>query len=151
MTLSRIVARGFQSYWRLSRGLSLGAEVFLTDASGRLLLRSDAGGYWRLPGTTVTSGEGAQAAAHRALRALGLGDVSAPDALFWLFVDPKPLPWDVVATFRLQLTRADPASPHQAGEGLDFFAPDGLPAAVEPATMVRLRALIEGRAPFEVC
>ena len=56
--LQKLVTRGFQRYWRMSRGLKLRAEALIWDEDHRLLVTSDT----RLPGALVGEGQSAEAA-----------------------------------------------------------------------------------------
>jgi hypothetical protein len=49
--LSRIVVRGLQSYWRLSRGTELLAQACVIDEKNKVgLVKMERGDGWRLPG-----------------------------------------------------------------------------------------------------
>jgi ADP-ribose pyrophosphatase YjhB (NUDIX family) len=148
--LSRIVVRGLQSYWRLSRGMELVVQACLIDEKNKVgLVKRNGGNCWRLPSSPVRNGEGLEDALQRLLAddcAIALG--SRP-ALFWMYAgDATARPSRQTGLFAVRhWTRT--ASPEEPS--LAFFPADALPATLDAEDAARICQVTEGRAPFEVC
>lgn len=142
--LGRIIARGFQSYWRASRGLVLRVEGCLIDDTGRVMLtRIGDRGTWRLPGDLAKAGETAEGALWRSLRHEGI-EASVAE-LIWVYAGPQGTPWDAVALYRLS-GNGTPASARAA-----YFPADALHQVCDVETVARVKDAVSGRALFEVC
>ncbi len=155
---TRLIVRGLQFYWRLTRGLSLYAEACVVDAENRVLLVSGAAGSgWRLPTAEVLKGETLSGALRRILLSYGI-EALAPPELFWIYAGPC----DAGA----RDVRAGDAANSQTALSMvrqwrwlapppavtpTFFGLEALPAGIAPKMAARIRQALEGRQPFEVC
>lgn len=67
ISISRIISKIFQAYWRYSRGLELSVQAVVKNDAGLLMLVDDGGGAWSLLGGPVLAGESADVAVRRVL------------------------------------------------------------------------------------
>ena len=148
--LSKIVVRGLQSYWRLSRGMELVVQACLIDDKNKIgLVKMYGGGGWRLPCSPVRKGEGLEDALRRLLAdecGIALGGRAA---LFWMYAgDGAAAPSRQTGLFAVRhwMRVASAEEPP-----LTFFPADALPAALDAEDAARICQITEGRAPFEVC
>jgi ADP-ribose pyrophosphatase YjhB (NUDIX family) len=142
-----MVVRGLQSYWRLTRAITLVAEACILDAGNQVALVEHTGRQgWSLPRTAVRKGEALEAALRRGLRDEFGIDVNSGIDLFWLYAEAPPAKNTQTGLFVVrQWTTRSP------GTGLVFFPLDGLPAGLDPEMAARICQAVEGRVPFEVC
>lgn len=142
--LSTALTPVLRAWWRLNRGMTLGARGIATDADGRVLLIRH--GYqrgWHLPGGGVEHGETAYDALVREMAEEG---GVAPDAatLLGFYSNHAIFPNDHVAVYRV--TAWTPCAPRGGREiaARGFFARDALPAGVTPGTRRRLAEAFDG-------
>lgn len=148
----RLVARTLQRYWRLQRGLTLGAQACVLDASGRaLLVRHGYRPGWHFPGGGVEKHETAERALARELEEETGVQLTARPELFGLFANHAVFPGDHIALFIVRSWR-QPAIPRPNREiaEIGFFARDALPMEIQPATARRLAEILDGRQPPEL-
>jgi ADP-ribose pyrophosphatase YjhB (NUDIX family) len=148
LRLRHLVARAVQAYWRLRRGLSLGAEACIVDTSGRVLLVNDTRlGRWSLPATAVRQGETLEAALTRCLEDVGRIELATRPHLYWIFTERRPSPFQKTGLFVVRNWNGQiPAS-----ETARFFASDVLPEKIGAASALRVKQALDDRAPAEVC
>ena len=149
MLLSRLVSRGLQGYWRLMRGLRLGAEACVVNGGGQVLLvKTGHGSDWCLPRGVVRKGETLQATLLTLLRdGYGIDVTSKPD-LIWIYVEDGHAPTDQTGLFVVRQWRQTvPTSSTEAA----FFSLNALPEEIAPQTAARIRRALEGRTASEVC
>lgn len=149
MLLARLVARMLQSYWRLTRGLKLGAEACVVDAADHVMLVKSAGqSRWSLPCGLVRNGETLGEALQRCLRTDHGIEVNSKPNLFWIYTEDNGFRFQQTGLFLVkQWQQSTPVSLETAA----FFRLDGLPADIDAETAARISHILEGRAPTEVC
>jgi ADP-ribose pyrophosphatase YjhB (NUDIX family) len=145
--LSRALTPLFRAWWRVSRGMTLGARGLAFDAEGRVLLVRH--GYqkgWHLPGGGVEHGETAYDALRREMAEEGGIEVGAA-ALHGFFSNHAIFRNDHVAVYRVTDWR--PCPPRNDAEIAErgFFPPDALPEGATPGTRRRIAEALEGLTP----
>ena len=140
MSRRTLVVRGLQRYWRLSRGLTLGAQGAVIDADNRVLLVRH--GYrpgWHFPGGGVEKNESAETAiARELLEETGVAIEGRPEFV-GLFTNFRAFPSDHIALFLVRDFRQMPPPPlgweiKERG----FFPLDALPDETVEAVKRRL-------------
>jgi ADP-ribose pyrophosphatase YjhB (NUDIX family) len=146
--LGPLVARAFQQYWRLTRGVYLTVEACVIDDAGRtLLVRQDESGGWSLPATTTRNGETLETAIRRGLREIAGIEVNAKPELRGFYAGSRDRQTVqtglyVVRNWRRLSTPNTPA--------MRFFPLGSLPAGVPPMAAERIRRSHEGRTISQV-
>lgn len=144
----RLLTRALRPWWRLTRGLTLGAQGVVLDGEGRVLLVRH--GYrpgWFFPGGGVERHETLEEALAREVEEeTGVVARGAPE-LHGVFANIAHFPGDHIAVFVIREweRRAAPKPNAEIAEQ-GFFAPGALPAATDAGTRRRLGEILEGRA-----
>ena len=141
----------FQSYWRLSRSLSLDVRACVRDAQGRVaLVRLPNSIMWQFPGGTVEQGETAAGALSRLLlQDAGLEGVGEA-TLFAVYGGTQGARFDQRALFLVPSWRRLDAGMVNAQADMAFFEAGRLPHDADPAVPVRLAEISRARALSEV-
>ena len=147
--LAKLITRGFQQYWRVSRGLTLGAQGCVLDASDRvLLIRHTYRPGWHFPGGGVEKGETVEAALARELEEeAGIVVIGRPK-LFGLYCNGRQFPGDHVALYVVRSWK-QPAVPARNAEIAEqgFFEVNALPDGVTAATHTRIKEVLGATPP----
>ncbi len=146
MRSSRLITKLMQQSWRLTRGLTLGAQGMVIDAQDRILLvRHTYRPGWHFPGGGVERHETVEAALARELDEEAGVVLKGRPQLFGLYANFPAFPSDHVALF---ITREweQPVAPKPNREiaAHGFFARNALPDDIGRSTAQRLREVFEG-------
>jgi ADP-ribose pyrophosphatase YjhB (NUDIX family) len=142
--LEPVITPVFRSWWRLSRPLTIGTRVLVTDAAGRVLLvRHSYIKGWHMPGGGVEQGEAVAAAAMRELAEEGGVEAQGQPEVFGIYVNTA-FKNDHIVLFRVSAWQ--PCPPRAGPEILErgFFPRDALPEGVTKATLRRLAEVFDG-------
>ena len=148
VTVSRVITSVLRPFWRLRRGMTLGAQGVVVDGDSRVLLvRHSYRPGWFFPGGGVEWGETLTAALERELaEEVGVRLTGAPE-LHGMFSNFASFPGDHIAVFvvRHWQRREDYRKRAEIAEAR-LFALTDLPERTDPGTRARL-AEIFGRTP----
>lgn len=147
MVKNPVLTKALQRYWRLRRGLTMGAQGFVLDGEGRLLLVRH--GYqpgWHLPGGGVESGETVGAALARELDEEVAIEPTAPPELFGLYANFERFPGDHIALFIVRSwKRSRTWTPGFEIKEQAFFAADSLPEGTTGGARRRAAEVLDGK------
>ena len=138
--------RVLHTYWRFSRGLTLGVRGMVVDPQGRVfLVKHSYVAGWHLPGGGVEPGETVQEALDRELLEEGGSTPLEPPALHGVFFNGRVSRRDHVAVFVVRAFRQEGGPKHPA-EIVDFgfYALDALPPDTTRGTRARLAEVFKG-------
>jgi ADP-ribose pyrophosphatase YjhB (NUDIX family) len=136
-------------FWRLTRGMTLGARAVVIDAQGRVfLVQHSYTDGWHLPGGGVEHGESAPEALRRELREEGNIELTGTPRLYGFFHNPGNLQRDHIALFVVREFRQDvaPVATREISAH-GFFRPDELPSDTSRATRARIAEVLNGTPP----
>jgi ADP-ribose pyrophosphatase YjhB (NUDIX family) len=137
--------RAFQSFWRISRSVTLGVRAVVTDAEGRVLLvRHTYTPGWHLPGGGVERGHTAEQTVAKELWEETGVVPEGPMALLSVHSNHSFFPNDHVLVFRIGAWRQE--TPPERGEIAErgFFDPKAPPEGVTNGTVRRLEEVFGG-------
>ncbi len=152
MPVAKIVSRGLQRYWRLSRGLTLGAQGCVLDASNRvLLIRHTYRPGWHFPGGGVEKGEAVELALIRELHEEAGIIVDGRPKLFGIYDNQQQFPGDHIALYVVRSWRQPrvPARNREIAEQ-GFFKSTDLPTSINDATRKRIGEILSSSAAAEM-
>ena len=133
------------AYARVTRGLTLGVRGLGTDGDGKVLLvRHTYMPGWYFPGGGVEWGEVAEHALARELVEEAGVRMTARPVLASMHSNHKGHRGDHVLIYRVTAWEPCPPTQHGEIEAIEWFAPDGLPDDLSPATRRRLEELLDG-------
>ena len=143
----RIVTRSLQRYWRMTRGLTMGAQALVRDGEGRvLLIRPTYKPGWHFPGGGVERNETAALAVRRELHEEAGVIAQSEPQLFSLYANFKSFPSDHVALFLIEhWHQPQVPEPNREIAEVGFFPADALPRGTVGAVHRRLAEVVEGQ------
>jgi ADP-ribose pyrophosphatase YjhB (NUDIX family) len=135
----------FRTYWRFSRGLTLGVRTLAADEMGRIMLvRHTYRPGWYLPGGGVERGETAETAAMRELAEEAGLQATAPLELIGFYSNHHAHRGDHVAFYRVPAFAPCAADSAYEIAERGFFDRGALPDGVTAGTKRRLAELYDG-------
>ena len=147
MRRRKLVNKVLQRYWRIARGLTLGAQGVVIDERDRVLLvRHTYRPGWHFPGGGVEKGESALEALRRELaEEAGVAIEDEPE-LFGIYTNFDYFPGDHILVFIVRGWRQQ-AVPAPNGEIAEqaFYGLDELPGDIQGATHRRLLEILSGK------
>lgn len=146
MPAHRLIVKTLQRYWRLSRGLTMGAQGLVLDDGGRVLLvrhRYQPG--WHFPGGGVEKGEAVGEALARELEEeVGIALTGDP-TLFGIYANFVSFPSDHIVFFMVRAWRQSrPPEPNREIAECRFFAADTLPDGTTGGARRRIAEVLNG-------
>lgn len=148
----RILIRSLQQYWRVSRGLTLGAQGCVLDAGNRvLLIRHTYRRGWHFPGGGVEKNESVESALVRELEEEAGILIDGRPRLFGLYDNGRLFPGDHIALYVVRSWRQpEVPKPNREIAEQRFFDVSRLPDDVNPATRQRINEILASSTPSEL-
>jgi ADP-ribose pyrophosphatase YjhB (NUDIX family) len=146
---SRLLSWGLHTYWRFSRGMTLGVRAVVLDGQNQVfLIRHTYVPGWHLPGGGVETGETALDALGRELREEACIAMDEAPALAGVFFNRKISRRDHVLVYVIRhFTVLEAKRPDREIAEAGFFPLDRLPEETTSATRRRLAEILEGQPP----
>jgi ADP-ribose pyrophosphatase YjhB (NUDIX family) len=146
--MRRVFKRGIQTYWRMSRGLTLGAQGIVLDPNNRILLvRHTYRPGWHFPGGGVEKNETVLGALARELTEEARVAMTQPPELVGIYANFRAFPSDHIVLFLVRhWSEAGRRVPNREIAEHGFFRPEDLPESTTGAVRRRLDELF-GLAP----
>nr|WP_229426695.1 NUDIX domain-containing protein [Microvirga alba] len=147
--LRRFVQWGLHTYWRFSRGLTLGVRGIVLDSENRVfLIRHTYIPGWHLPGGGVETGETALEALTRELREEGAIVIDEAPSLSGVFFNNKASRRDHVLVYVVrEFSVLGVKKPDREIAEAGFFPLDQLPEGTTRATRCRLAEIFDEAPP----
>jgi 8-oxo-dGTP pyrophosphatase MutT (NUDIX family) len=142
--------RAFHLYWRMARGMTLGARGVVLDGDNKVfLVRHSYVAGWHLPGGGVEVGETFLEALRRELSEEGRIELTGDPVLHGLFFNGHVSRRDHVAVYVVRQFRQDrlPEPNHEIVE-CGFYAAAALPPETTRGTRLRIAEVLDGAVPI---
>ena len=146
---TRLRTRVVHTYFRFSRGLTMGAQgCVLNDQNQVFLIRHTYIPGWHFPGGGVETGETILEAVTRELQEEGNLHLTGTPRLFSLYFNRAVSKRDHIALFIVRdfVQSAPRMGDHEIAEAR-FFALNDLPETLHPATRRRLDEILDNKPP----
>lgn len=142
----RVLYRVLRPYWRIRRGVTLGAQgIVLGEERRVLLVRHTYKPNWWFPGGGVEPNESIETAMTRELAEEAAIAPTQPPVLHGIFTNFTSYPGDHIAVFVVRHWRTVQMPPREHEiEAVEFFPVDALPADLNGGTRRRLAEIFDG-------
>ncbi|GBE43350.1 hypothetical protein BMS3Bbin10_01426 [bacterium BMS3Bbin10] len=142
----RFMIRALRPWWRLTRGLTIGAQgVVVDERSGVLLVRHRYRPGWFFPGGGVERFETIETALARELHEETGVALTAPAELHGIFSNGENFPGDHIAVFTVRAwEQAETPPPNMEIAEQGFFTLKDLPRGTDAGTRRRLAEIFDG-------
>ena len=146
-----MIRRLLHTYWRISRGLTLGVRAAVLDRNANVfLVRHTYIPGWHLPGGGVETGETSLDALVRELREEAAIELAGTPTLAGIYFNNRVSRRDHVLLYVVREFRViAPKQPDREIAEAGFFPMEGLPDGTSPATRRRIEE-IRSESPPEV-
>ncbi len=140
LPIEKMTRKAIQSYWRLSRSLTLGAQGVIIDPDNQILLiRHTYRPGWHFPGGGVEKNETVLTALTRELFEEARVVCDKPPELFGMYANFRYFPSDHIALFIARdWHQPEPPKPNHEIAEHGFFRPNALPDEINPPTQRRI-------------
>ncbi len=144
---ARLVSWGLHTFWRFSRGMTLGVRGIVLDQQNRVfLIKHTYVKGWHLPGGGVETGETALEALGRELQEEARIAMDEPPQLLGVFFNNRISRRDHVLVYIIRrFTVLEEKQPDREIAEAGFFPLDQLPEGTTGATRRRLAEVLEGQ------
>jgi len=144
---ARFVTWGLHTFWRFSRGMTLGVRAVVLDNRNQVfLIRHTYVPGWHLPGGGVETGETALDALTRELREEACIALDEQPTLAGVFFNRRASRRDHVLVYVIRrFTVLEEKQPDREIAEAGFFPLDQLPEGTTAATRRRLAEILEGQ------
>ena len=140
----RLIGRAARLYWRVRKPRTLGVRALVLDGNDRVALvrHTYTDQSWYLPGGGVKKGESFETALHRELKEEVALSNARIERVLGIYHSRREAKDDHIVVFAVRVADSSAQDLRPADsmeiEDVRWFAMDGLPAGVSPATSRRL-------------
>lgn len=142
----RLMQRAFLAYSRVARGVTLGVRAMMLKDGHVVLVKHSYVPGWYFPGGGVEPGESVGEALAREIQEETGGALTGPTQLYGIYRNAAIDPADHVALYVCRDWELGDAPYRRNAEiiACDVFPLAGLPDGVTPATVARIREVLDG-------
>lgn len=145
--LSKLMFAILRPLWRMTRGMTLGAQaVVFNEAGDVLLVRHGYRPGWHFPGGGVEWNEALSEALARELYEETLVEVTKPPKLHGMFTNFEQFKGDHIAVFIVEhWQQSKMPTPNAEIKEIGFFPVNALPEGTTSAVPLRIAEIVDGQ------